>query len=145
MVGALFAAIGLAAVFLASTYRLGTLRSVGPGFFPTVVGYGLVVVGVAIAAVPPRAEVPVKGQMKAAPRFTLWPTLAVPGAVMAFGLLIERAHLLAAVGGLVCVVWLALPGLRAPAALAVFVLLAAAASALFVYGLDLPASYLLPG
>ncbi len=137
MVGALFAAIGLAAIFFASAYRLGTLRNVGPGFFPTVVGYGLVVVGVALAAVPPRADV-------AAARFTLWPTLAVPGAVAAFGLLIERAHLLAAVAGLVGVVWLALPGLRAPAALAVFVLLAASASALFVYGLDLPASYLLP-
>ena len=47
--GMLMAAIGLAAAFQGSSYQLGTLERMGPGFFPTALGVILAAVGVAIA------------------------------------------------------------------------------------------------
>ena len=47
--GMLMAGIGLAAAFQGSSYQLGTLERMGPGFFPTALGVILAAVGVAIA------------------------------------------------------------------------------------------------
>jgi hypothetical protein len=47
--GMLMAAIGLAAAVQGSSYQLGTLERMGPGFFPTALGVILAIVGVAIA------------------------------------------------------------------------------------------------
>lgn len=47
--GMLMAAIGLAAAIQGSSYQLGTLERMGPGFFPTALGVILAAVGVAIA------------------------------------------------------------------------------------------------
>ncbi len=47
--GALMILIGLAAVYVGSHYRLGTLARMGPGYFPTAVGAILAAIGVAIA------------------------------------------------------------------------------------------------
>ena len=47
--GMLMAAIGLAAAVQGSSYQLGTLERMGPGFFPTALGVILTAVGVAIA------------------------------------------------------------------------------------------------
>lgn len=44
--GTLVAAVGLFAVMYAEQYELGELRRMGPGFFPTVIGYVLMVLGV---------------------------------------------------------------------------------------------------
>lgn len=47
--GALMILIGLGAVYQGTQYRLGTLASMGPGFFPTAVGAILAAVGLVIA------------------------------------------------------------------------------------------------
>lgn len=47
--GALIIAIGLGAIFEGSTYRIGTLREMGPGFFPAAVGALMLLMGVIIA------------------------------------------------------------------------------------------------
>ena len=47
--GMLMTAIGLAAAFQGSSYQLGTLERMGPGFFPTALGVILAAVGLAIA------------------------------------------------------------------------------------------------
>ena len=47
--GMLMAAIGLAAAVQGSSYQLGKLERMGPGFFPTTLGVILTLVGVAIA------------------------------------------------------------------------------------------------
>ncbi|MDR5781258.1 tripartite tricarboxylate transporter TctB family protein [Caballeronia sp. LZ065] len=49
MAGALMFAIGLAVMAQASTYPLGTLAHMGPGFFPSALGVLLALIGVAIA------------------------------------------------------------------------------------------------
>jgi hypothetical protein len=47
--GLLFAAIGLATVVGASEYPLGTMRSIGPGYFPIMIGIALALLGAGIA------------------------------------------------------------------------------------------------
>ncbi len=46
--GGLMCLLGLGAVIQGSTYRIGTLNQMGPGFFPVAVGAILALVGVAI-------------------------------------------------------------------------------------------------
>ncbi len=47
--GCLMALIGAGAAYEGSTYDIGTLQEMGSGFFPTVVGILLVIVGILIA------------------------------------------------------------------------------------------------
>ena len=47
--GLLFAAIGLATIASASDYPLGTMRSIGPGYFPILIGIALALLGIGIA------------------------------------------------------------------------------------------------
>ena len=126
---------------VASGYRLGTLRSIGPGFLPTVLGCLLCAVGAAIAMQRHRPEQGAEVAALAHP----WRAAAIPASLACFGLLIDRLHLLLAVAALVAVARLAMPALRWHYTLAAYAVLAAIASVLFVFGLDLPASFLLPG
>ena len=48
--GGLMILLGLGIALKGSTYRLGTLMHMGPGFFPTSLGVLLVLIGIAIAA-----------------------------------------------------------------------------------------------
>ena len=47
--GALTVLVGAGAIYICSGYEMGTLTSMGPGFFPTVLGAFLVVLGIAVA------------------------------------------------------------------------------------------------
>ena len=47
--GVLMIALGVAAAFQGTTYRIGTLSRMGPGFFPVALGVILTLAGVAIA------------------------------------------------------------------------------------------------
>ena len=47
--GAMFMAWGLAGLWLARTYPVGTAMRMGPGYFPNVLGWLLLVFGVGIA------------------------------------------------------------------------------------------------
>ena len=47
--GAVFVVFGLAFAFTSTTYDIGTPLSMGPGFFPLVLGGVLVVLGIAVA------------------------------------------------------------------------------------------------
>ena len=47
--GLLFAAIGLATAIVASEYPLGTMRSIGPGYFPIMIGIVLALLGAGVA------------------------------------------------------------------------------------------------
>jgi hypothetical protein len=54
----LVALIGAGAAFICSRYRFGSLTSMGPGFFPTVLGVLLVILGVMIAMTASESEAP---------------------------------------------------------------------------------------
>jgi hypothetical protein len=47
--GALMVLVGGGAAYVASHYRMGTLTSMGPGYFPTVLGVVLAIIGIVIA------------------------------------------------------------------------------------------------
>ena len=48
--GILYAAIGLAAVFIARNYEMGTATQMGPAYFPTILGALLALLGLAAMA-----------------------------------------------------------------------------------------------
>ena len=54
--GGLVTLTGLAVTLEAVTFGMGTMARTGPGFFPTVLGAVLTIVGVLITVVPDRAE-----------------------------------------------------------------------------------------
>jgi hypothetical protein len=118
--GAIFVLIGLFGVFAASNYQLGSATHMGPGYFPICLSILLAVLGL-VAMVQSLLRHP---QVRL-PSWE-WRDLAFMtlGAVL-FGLLIDRAGLLAASAGLilpacyarlrrhpieVAVLWLALTG-----------------------------------
>ena len=130
--GIVFAALGLGFVALASEYRLGTARQMGPGYFPTLLGWILATLGALLVL---RGLASGPGAIGRA----AWRQLAiVTTALVAFGLLLRGAGLVPAI------VALAVLGLHASerfswrAALLLGGGLALFSWAVFVLGLGLP-------
>ncbi|WP_085316057.1 tripartite tricarboxylate transporter TctB family protein [Derxia lacustris] len=131
------AALGGAAIVLAQDYALGRAGRMGPGYFPTLLGWLLV--GAALA-VP--VSGPVEGDDSApgnAPGND-WPAElralgGVTGAILLFGLSVERLGLAGATLLLVLVSGLASAGARLRELALLGVALALLASLLFVAGL----------
>jgi hypothetical protein len=133
--GLLFFAIGLAALIVARNYRIGSMVRMGPGYFPLVLSLLLMVLGAAssLRAVRIARGAPI-GEWR------LVPLIRILLGVVAFGLLVERAGLVAAVIALLVIgAW---PRLRSQAVevLITIVVLTASAVGLFVYGLGMPFS-----
>lgn len=84
--GAVFIVLGLAFAFVGQTYRLGTTGQMGPGYFPTVLGVILAVLGGAIvvqAFLAPDLEPQPFGRIP-------WRAVAlIVAAVMVFGLTVR--------------------------------------------------------
>lgn len=130
--GVVFAAFGIGFVVLASDYRLGTARQMGPGYFPTLLGWILAAIGVALVL---RGALAGQGGIER----VAWRKLAtVTLALVLFGLLLRGAGLVPAI------LALAVVGLRAserfswPAALVLGGGLALFCWSVFVRGLGLP-------
>ena len=109
--GLLFAAIGLATVVGASDYPLGTMRSIGPGYFPIMIGIVLALLGAAIAfqGVSFRGAVDVStGQDRQQDRdddegIAIRPLIMITLAVVAFGVTVRPFGLAIATVALVTV------------------------------------------
>jgi hypothetical protein len=85
--GLALAALGATAAGWAVVhYDLGTLRQMGPGFFPTVLGAVLVVLGMMVA-------LPALTRVAEPPRVDLGVVLAVLAAILIFGLGLSRLGL----------------------------------------------------
>jgi hypothetical protein len=124
--------LGAAALVIGADYRPGTALSMGPGYFPRIVGIGLAGLGALVVLTSLRMRGP------GLERWHLRPLVLVLGAVLAFGWLLERFGLLAAVAVLAIVSALAQDD-RRPWEVPVLVLaLAFIAWLVFVRGLDLP-------
>ena len=90
--GVMFLVIGLAFVGFAQDYDMGTAQRMGPGYFPTLLGGLLAILGLVISIVALRNDAP-GGEIE---RFHFGPLLIVLGAVALFGLLLRTAGLVAA-------------------------------------------------
>lgn len=128
----------LAGVFVAvhaSQYYLGTLRAMGPGYFPLFLGVSLCIVAVLIAFEPASAPPP---EDQAPPGGRLRPVVFVFGGILLFAGLVRTAGFVPAV--LACVVCAGLAESRNR--LWELLLLGAAvtlfAGLVFVYGLGIP-------
>jgi len=96
--GLMFIGFGLSfAVWAASFYRLGTSLRMGPGYFPTVLGGLLALVGLVILV----GSLTIPGGKVA--RFSARPLLLVLGGCVAYGYLMAPAGLVVATAALVFV------------------------------------------
>ena len=84
--GALVAALGLGVAAVAHGYRLGTLRRMGPGYFPLLLGVILIVTGGLIALGGMRRGVP-HAAAKPAPAIDWRGAAAVVAGLVAFAVL----------------------------------------------------------
>jgi hypothetical protein len=129
--GLVFAAFGIAGLWIAADYPRGTALRMGPGYVPMMLSWGLVLLGAVIA---------IRGLLRAGASLTAWhlrPLILVLLAILAFALLIEPAGLAIAA---VAIVLLGAAGgreFRPVETVGLALALAAGTVALFVYGLKL--------
>ncbi len=130
--GLLFVATGIAVVVLAQSYRLGTAARMGPGYFPTLLGSLMVLLGASLS-VPAFA---IDGERMQ--RFHLRPLLFVLLAIAAFGIALPYLGFAAAIVALVIVASFADPDLRPVEIAGVAAFLVAFSILIFVVLLGLP-------
>ena len=130
--GILFVAFGCAGLWLGRNYAVGTLVRMGPGFFPMMMSVALIGIGGFLVA----RSLVVAGEP--VERTAFWPQLLILGAIVAFGLLIERVGLAVAVMAVAAVSGVAAQGLRWFELIALALAMSALSVALFVYLLGQP-------
>lgn len=132
LAGLMFLGFGAAAIFIGRDYPMGSAMRMGPGYFPTILGGLLAVLGVAVLA---RALL---GAPAPPPSFSLKPLTLVLASVAAFALSVERLGIIAAVVLVVLVSALASERFRWREVLPLALIMAALAVGLFTKGLGLP-------
>jgi putative tricarboxylic transport membrane protein len=132
LAGCLFLAFGVAFFILAQDYQLGSARRMGPGYFPVVLSFVLMAIGLATVVrglvVP---GLPVRD-------FAPGALALVTASIVLFGLLVERAGLGLAVAALVLAAAPASRNSRPLAALLLAAALGVFCVLVFVKGLGLP-------
>jgi len=129
--GAVLIVFGAWFMLHAGGYNMGTLRRMGPGYFPIVIG-GLVILFGALVLVP--------GMLRAGtmPRPEWRPFLTISFSVLAFALIVERFGLIPATVTLTGAAALAEPGLRLVRLALLALGLSAIGVLVFTQGLGIP-------
>lgn len=130
--GLLFGAIGVATILLARNYRMGTAARMGPGYFPTLLGYLLVFLGLTLTL----PSLFVDGEK--IPRVHPRPVLIVLLSIVLFGLILDLLGFALSVFVLALVGGFAEPELRAREATLLALFLAAFSVVIFHSLLGLP-------
>lgn len=129
--GLMFVAIGIAAIFVASNYTLGSAARMGPGYFPRILGILMIVLGAILALRSLRlAGTPV-------PAWKWRPVIVVLGSVVIFGMIVNFAGLVLSTILLIVMSSAASHEFRPKEAIISGLLLAALAVGVFVIGLKL--------
>lgn len=129
--GTLLIVVGLYFAIQAGEYDLGTLRRMGPGFFPRALGIFLIALGLLIAALALWRD----GEL---PKPRLRPFAAILGSILAFSLSVEWVGMVPATFLLVGISSLAEPAARPVATLSLAVALSVIAVVVFSHGLSIP-------
>jgi hypothetical protein len=132
LAGLMFIGFGAAAVVIGRAYPMGSAMRMGPGYFPTIVGALLAVLGVAMLA---RS---LAGTAVPAPSFSFKALGLILASVAAFALTVERLGIIAAVVLVVLISSLASERFRWREVLPLMVVMVALAVGLFTKGLGLP-------
>lgn len=130
--GLLFIFFGVLCAGIAVTYPMGKSSRMGPGYFPSILGGILAILGFVVAV----QALWIKGE-EIKP-YALRPLVLVLGAVVAFALLADPFGLLLATLTLVVISRLGGGEFRIREVAVIFLVLAALGVVLFVYGLGLP-------
>jgi hypothetical protein len=133
LTGGIVTAIGVFVVARSVTYQVGSASHMGPGYFPLVSGILVIIFGLAIIFVEGRRAV--EG-VNVQPQFRALVFISL--GLASFAALIERAGLVPAVMATTILCCLANKSIRPPTAVALAVVAAALASAIFVWGLRMP-------
>jgi hypothetical protein len=135
--GALLVAFGLfVGLYAAKHYEIGILSRMGPGMFPSFLGYLISVLG-ALIMLPAFFR---QGQL---PQFRARPFVACLGGLLVFALTIERFGMVPAIALMVTTVIFADDKLNIAGALLLVAGLTALGVAIFSYGLGMPTPLLL--
>ena len=132
--GLLFAGFGAVGLVLGRHYQLGTAFQMGPGYFPRLVGWGLVLIGGWMAVM----SLIVNGER--VQRFMLRPLVLVLGSVVTFALIVRPLGLFAATVLAIIMAGAGGSDFRARELVVLALGLAAGAVLVFIWGLGLPFS-----
>lgn len=124
--------IGAGVLWEASRYSVGSLYQMGPGFFPTALGWLLIAAGGLMMVVSFRL------QTEALEEIRLRPLLFVLASVVAFGLTIEPYGIIVATSLLIVLARMAQPGLPWFGTLALLLTLSAMVYLIFIVVLGIP-------
>ena len=130
--GVMFAAWGVLGLWLGRDYPLGTSLRMGPGYMPTLLCWGLILLGAVIAG---------KGALVPGVLLTRWylrPLGLVLAGLLAFALLIETAGLPVAIVGAVIIGAAGGQEFRFREVVLLAIGLALGSVAIFIYGLRIP-------
>lgn len=130
--GVMFIVIGAAAMYISRDYKFGSALRMGPGFFPTVLGGILIVIGAYVLCLGLRSKEKIKGA------WSIRPLIVLPLALVLFGLLMEHAGFIPALAVLIFVSALGGREFKFTEVLLVAALLIALSVAVFIWGLNLP-------
>ena len=128
---AAIAVFGLAALLIGMDYQIGSLRSMGPGFFPTASAILVILLSIATAFETFRAE-PVK-------RSVAWrPIIFVSLSIIVWTQLVDRVGFAPAMAALIFISSLAKAPFRPVSLLVMTIFLIVAGWAIFILGLGMP-------
>jgi Tripartite tricarboxylate transporter TctB family len=130
--GLIFVAIGIVALVIGGDYSLGSPTRMGPGYFPVMLGWLLLILGTIIALRSLWIDGPRVGHIG------FRPLLLILVAILAFAGLLEPAGVVIATIALIGIGRLATAESRLRESVPLTVALIAIALSVFVYGLGLP-------
>jgi len=131
--GLLSVALGVFALVTASSYPMGTLLRMGPGFFPSTIAVLIILLGFALIGAALRSR---PNQSSVNIRFR--PVLMIGLGIVLFALLLERAGLIPATLALVLVSSLAEPRWQPGRALLLALAMTALVYVIFIIVLQIP-------
>jgi len=134
----IFLVFGAVAVLVGWGYGLGTPGQLGSGAMPVLAGVGLLAMGAIQLVRNVNLHRAGERLANAMPRAELRPLLVILGAILAFGLLIDRVGLIPALAALVGISWFAESGGRKREMLVVLTVVALLIVAIFYVGLNIP-------
>jgi hypothetical protein len=130
--GLMFFLFGVLAIYVARDYPFGRLLRMGAGYFPTLMGWALVLFGVYIMAKGLRKNEKIKSN------WSLRAAVTLPVMIVLFGLVMERAGFIPALAVLTFGSAAAGREFRWGEALLLAAFLTALSVAVFIWGLGLP-------
>lgn len=130
--GLMFFGIGALAIFIARDYPFGRTLRMGPGYFPTLLGWILILFGIFIMGKGLRKKEKIEGN------WSIRALIMLPAMIVLFGLLMERAGFVPALAVLIFGSATTSREFRWGEALLLTLVLTLLSVAVFVWGLGLP-------